>query len=76
MTDSASNPTREQLRLEGFELIDERLKYLLGCLEDALISTGEHELLPYLPWSGREPATGAAPGGATPLTSLWLTLAI
>ena len=74
MTDSASNPTREQLRLEGFELIDERLKYLLGCLEDALISTGEHELLPYLPWSGREPATGAAPEGLPQLYSIGFQL--
>lgn len=44
-----SNPIREQLRLEGFDLIDERLQHLLGCLEDALISTGETKLLPFLP---------------------------
>ena len=51
--------TREQLRIEGFDLIDERLSYLLGCLEDALASVGETELLPFMPWSGKAPATNA-----------------
>jgi phosphoenolpyruvate carboxylase len=74
MTDSAGNPTREKLRLEGFDLIDERLKYLLGCLEEALISTGETELLPYLPWSGREPEAGAAPEGLPQLYSIGFQL--
>ncbi|MES2441099.1 MAG: phosphoenolpyruvate carboxylase [Verrucomicrobiota bacterium] len=74
MTDSASNPTREQLRLEGFDLIDERLQYLLGCLEEALVSTGETELLPYLPWSGREPKIGAAPEGLPQLYSIGFQL--
>lgn len=74
MTDLASNPTREQLRLEGFDLIDERLKYLLGCLEEALISTGEKELLPYMPWSGREPKAGAAPEGLPQLYSIGFQL--
>ena len=46
-------PTREQLRVEGFGLIDERLSYLLGCLQDALASAGETELLTYMPWSGK-----------------------
>lgn len=53
--------TRDQLRLEGFGLIDERLTYLLGCLRDALASAGETELLPFMPWSGKEPAPGAIP---------------
>jgi phosphoenolpyruvate carboxylase len=48
-------PTREQLRLEGFELIDETLSFLVGCLGDALKSLGEDELIPYLPWSGTVP---------------------
>lgn len=48
-------PTREQLRNEGFDLIEERLSYLLGCLEDALKSAGETELLAYMPWSGKPP---------------------
>jgi phosphoenolpyruvate carboxylase len=74
MTDSTGNPTREQLRLEGFGLIDERLGYLLGCLKDALESTGETELLPYLPWSGREPEPGAAPEGLPQLYSIGFQL--
>jgi phosphoenolpyruvate carboxylase len=74
MTDSTSNPTREQLRLEGFDLIDERLQYLLGCLKDALVSTGEMELLPFLPWSGREPEIGAAPEGLPQLYSIGFQL--
>ncbi len=48
-------PTREQLRIEGFELIDETLAFLIGCLGDALKSLGEDALLPYLPWSGAVP---------------------
>ena len=53
MTDS--QPTREQLRLEGFDLIDDTLSFLVGCLGDALKSLGEDELIPYLPWSGNVP---------------------
>ncbi|WP_193213500.1 phosphoenolpyruvate carboxylase [Luteolibacter marinus] len=53
MTDT--QPTREQLRLEGFDLIDETLSFLVGCLGDALQSLGEDSLLPYLPWSGTVP---------------------
>ena len=74
MTDTPANPTREQLRLEGFDLIDERLQYLLGCLEEALKSTGETELLPYLPWSGREPEAGIAPEGLPQLYSIGFQL--
>ncbi|WP_035612019.1 phosphoenolpyruvate carboxylase [Haloferula sp. BvORR071] len=48
-------PTREQLRLEGFELIDETLSFLVGCLGDALKGMGEDALIPYLPWSGTVP---------------------
>lgn len=47
--------TRDQLRIEGFGLIEENLNYLLGCLHDALQSTGETDLLPLMPWSGAEP---------------------
>jgi len=53
MSDSPS--TRTQLRLEGFELIDENLEFLLGCLGDALRSLGEEDLLRYMPWSGEIP---------------------
>ncbi len=75
MTELAANPTREQLRLEGFDLIDERLRYLLDCLEEALVSTGETALLPYLPWSGREPLAGAtAPEGLPQLYSIGFQL--
>ena len=74
MTETASNPTREQLRLEGFDLIDERLQYLLGCLKEALVSTGETELLPFLPWSGHEPEIGAAPEGLPQLYSIGFQL--
>ena len=58
--------TREQLRIEGFGLIDGRLSYLLGCLEDALSSAGETALLPFMPWSGKAPATAAAPPEGLP----------
>ncbi len=74
MTETAGNPTREQLRLEGFELIDETLGFLLGCLKDALQSTGETELLPYMPWSGVEPAPGSAPEGLPQLYSIGFQL--
>jgi phosphoenolpyruvate carboxylase len=74
MTESAANPTRDQLRLEGFDLIDERLRHLLGCLEEALKSTGETALLPYLPWSGREPTAETAPQGLPQLYSIGFQL--
>ncbi|NQX02105.1 phosphoenolpyruvate carboxylase [bacterium] len=74
MTDLATTPIREQLRLEGFDLIDERLHYLLGCLRDALTSTGETALLPFMPWSGSEPEIGAAPEGLPQLYSIGFQL--
>ncbi|MEM1083178.1 MAG: phosphoenolpyruvate carboxylase [Verrucomicrobiota bacterium] len=52
---SESTTTRDQLRLEGFQLIDDKLSYLIDCLGEALESLGETELLPYLPWSGEVP---------------------
>ncbi|MFC7339230.1 phosphoenolpyruvate carboxylase [Haloferula chungangensis] len=55
MSSPTSSPTREQLRTEGFELIDEKLSYLTDCLAEALKSLGETELIPYLPWSGSVP---------------------
>ena len=58
--------TRDQLRIEGFGLIDERLTYLLGCLRDALASAGETQLLPFMPWSGKEPAAGEIPPADLP----------
>ncbi|MBK1883313.1 phosphoenolpyruvate carboxylase [Luteolibacter pohnpeiensis] len=74
MTDPAGHPTREQLRLEGFELIDETLGFLLGCLKDALASTGETELLPFMPWSGSEPSVGSSPEGLPQLYSIGFQL--
>ncbi len=75
MTGTATtNPTREQLRLEGFDLIDETLTFLIGCLGDALKSTGETELLPYLPWSGTIPEDANPPAGIPQLYSIGFQL--
>jgi phosphoenolpyruvate carboxylase len=60
--------------LEGFELIDGTLGYLLDCLRDALVSTGETDLLPYLPWSGSDPEAGGAPEGLPQLYSMGFQL--
>ncbi len=59
MTDS--NPIRVRLRNAGFDLLDENLSTLIGCLGEALEGLNEDELLPHLPWSGQ------APGDATEL---------
>lgn len=53
LAESMPNSTREELRIAGFDLIDERLSYLLDCLKDALASAGETELLAHMPWSGQ-----------------------
>jgi phosphoenolpyruvate carboxylase len=74
MTESSGIPTREQLRLEGFDLIDQQLDYLLKCLEDALVSTGERDLLPFMPWSGQTPEVGHAPEGLPQLYSIGFQL--
>jgi phosphoenolpyruvate carboxylase len=58
--------TREELRIAGFDLIDERLNYLLGCLKDALASAGETELLDHMPWSGAATDPDAALPEALP----------
>ncbi len=68
-----TTPTRDQLRLEGFELIDESLDFLIGCLGDALRSLGETDLLPYLPWSGETP-DAEAPEGTQQLYSIGFQL--
>lgn len=57
MTDS--NPTRVRLRDAGFDLLDEKLSTLIGCLGDALTDLKEDELLPHLPWSGNAPSDPA-----------------
>jgi phosphoenolpyruvate carboxylase len=67
--------TRDQLRIEGFGLIDDRLSYLLDCLRDALTSAGETELLPFMPWSGKEPEPGTpTPDGLPNLYSIGFQL--
>ncbi|MFD0892714.1 phosphoenolpyruvate carboxylase [Luteolibacter ambystomatis] len=75
MTGTATlTPTREQLRLEGFDLIDETLSFLIGCLGEALESTGETALLPYLPWSGTVPDDANPPAGIPQLYSIGFQL--
>ena len=73
MSEPSTNPTREQLRTEGFELIDEKLAYLTDCLAEALKSLGETELIPYLPWSGEVPE-GNPPEGTQQLYSIGFQL--
>lgn len=69
------DPTaRQRLRLEGFELIDETLSFLIGCLGEALEQLGENELLPYLPWSGQPAPTSAPPEGVQQLYSIGFQL--
>ncbi|MEP4076644.1 phosphoenolpyruvate carboxylase [Haloferula sp.] len=72
-TPSSSTSTRDQLRIEGFELIDEKLTYLTSCLAEALESLGETELLPYLPWSGEVPEDNP-PEGTQQLYSIGFQL--
>lgn len=65
---------RQRLRLEGFELIDETLTFLNSCLGDALEELGEHELLPYLPWSKNAPPQQHPPEGIQQLYSIGFQL--
>jgi len=65
---------RQRLRLEGFELIDETLSFLIECLGEALEQLGEQELLPYLPWSGHPAPQAAAPEGVQQLYSIGFQL--
>ena len=77
MTENTPSPnslTRAQLRSEGFDLIDERLDYLLGCLADALKSTGKEELLPFMPWSGKSSPKDEVPEGLPQLYSIGFQL--
>lgn len=66
--------TRQRLRLEGFELIDESLHFLMDCLHEALTQLGETELLPYLPWSATPPAETTPPDGVQQLHSIGFQL--
>ena len=65
---------RQRLRLEGFELIDETLTFLVGCLGDALKGLGEDKLLPYLPWSEQEVPDETPPEGIQQLYSIGFQL--
>ncbi len=65
---------RQRLRLEGFELIDETLTFLIDCLGDALKQLGEDALIPYLPWSGNAPPEGTPPEGIQQLYSIGFQL--
>lgn len=66
MTETSAHPTRIQLRLEGFDLIDETLSFLVSCLGDALRDLGRHDLIPYLPWSDTPPPDSSAPPDGLP----------
>ena len=68
-----SSTTREELRLQGFDLIDENLSFLISCLADALESLGETDLIPYLPWTGKVPE-GELPEGTQQLYSVGFQL--
>ena len=54
--------------------MEERLEFLLDCLREALESTGETSLLPYLPWSGAEPPCGETPEALPQLYSMGFQL--
>src|SRR5688500_4857322 len=71
---ATTNPARERLRLEGFEIIDDTLTFLIGCLGEALESTGEISLLPYLPWAGTAPCDANPPAGIPQLYSIGFQL--
>lgn len=60
MTDE--NQIRENLRNEGFELIDNTLSLLVDNLADALTSLGEDDLIPFLPWRGETPKSDPPEG--------------
>ena len=75
MTETNAPSTRVQLRLEGFELIDETLSFLVACLGDALRDLGRHDLIPYLPWSATQPpASDRPPDGLPQLYSIGFQL--
>lgn len=73
-SEELENTTREKLRLEGFDLIDERLDLMIGCLKEALESVGETGLVAHMPWVGTEPAAGRIPEGLPKLYSIGFQL--
>ncbi len=72
-TKSDTNPIRENLRKEGFALIDETLTFLIDSLSDALTSLGEDELIPFLPWRNSTPES-TPPEGTQQLYSIGFQL--
>jgi len=70
---TAINPIRENLRIEGFALIDDTLNFLIDSLSDALTSLGEDELIPFLPWRNETPDS-APPEGTQQLYSIGFQL--
>lgn len=72
-TKSEINPVRENLRQEGFTLIDETLTFLIDSLSDSLTSLGEDELIPFLPWRNNTPES-TPPDGTQQLYSIGFQL--
>lgn len=70
---TAINPIRENLRNEGFALIDDTLNFLIDSLSDALTSLGEDELIPFLPWRNETP-NSTPPEGTQQLYSIGFQL--
>ena len=70
---TTQNQTREELRKEGFELIDDTLGFLIDCLSDSLTALGEEELKAFLPWRNETPQT-APPEGIQQLYSIGFQL--
>ncbi len=70
MTTPAAISKREKLRQTGFNLLDERLQFLLDCLKDALTSSGAHHLKPHFPWAGNQQIDGQVPDGLPQLYSM------
>jgi len=70
---TAPNAIRENLRQEGFTLIDNTLTFLVDSLSDALTSLGEDELIPFLPWRNETPES-TPPEGTQQLYSIGFQL--
>ena len=70
---SDTTAIRENLRIEGFELIDDTLNFLIDSLSDALASLGEDELIPFLPWRNETPES-TPPEGIQQLYSIGFQL--
>jgi len=55
-------PIREQLRQQGFEMIDKTLDLLIDSLSEALTNLGETELLAFIPWRSDVPKSDPPEG--------------